>query len=124
MPRRIGPRRGLDDRRIGLPGGAEGAQEERAGRDRQQDCSGKENVLPHGCWYERNAVTMRQLLVFLEIGRASNDASGHRPVVDAELQNEEHVNPDETSEEQRHHEHVQREEPRQRGGGDDRTSEQ
>ncbi len=67
---------------------------------------------------------MRQLVILLHIRGAPNDSSGHRPLVDSELQDEEQVQANKGHQRSRDHEYVQREKARKRRTRDDRASQQ
>ncbi len=91
----IGRRRGLNDRRIRLAARTEGAEKDGAGGDRKKNDAGKHDVLPDGVGHEGLAVSVRQLVILLQIRRAPNDASRHGPFVDAEFQHQQHMQADE-----------------------------
>src|SRR5882724_4561655 len=115
-------RGGLDDGGVGLAAWSEGAEEDRASDDREENESGEDDVLPDGRGHEGDALALRKLVVLGETGRAAHNPSRHRPLVDSQLDDEEQVQADERDEQARNDEHVQREEARQRRAGDDRRT--
>ena len=61
----------MDDRRIGLAAGAEGAEDQGAHRDGSQDRAGEDEIFPERAGDERNAVLVRELVVLLDVRRAA-----------------------------------------------------
>ena len=61
----VGLGRGLDDGGVGLTGGAEGAEPERAGHDGEQDGGGEDGVFPCGVGHEGDAGLFGELVVLL-----------------------------------------------------------
>ena len=90
----------------------------------QKDKAGEKHVLRDRAGHKRNAIFVRQLVIFLHVRRAANDSSRHRPFVDSELQHQEQMQADECNQRSRDHEHMQREESRKRRARDDRASQQ
>ena len=64
----VGLGRGLDDGGIGLAGGAEGAEEERAGHDGEHDRRGEDGVLPGGVGDEGDAGLRGEFVVLALVG--------------------------------------------------------
>ena len=114
----------LHDRGIGVAGGAEGAEEPGARHHADDDGGGEEHVLPDGVRHEGNAVFVSELFVFLDVGGAANDAAGHGPVVDAELQDQEKMQADEREQQAGNQKHVEREEAREGCARDDGPAQQ
>ena len=117
--REIGLRRGLDDGGIRLPAGTERAEEESTSDDGEQDGGRKDRVFPCGVGHKGDAVLLNQLVIFALVGGFPNQASRHRPLIDAETQHHPHMQADAREQDAGDHEDVQREESGQRGSADD-----
>src|SRR4029077_10880279 len=104
----------LNDGRVRGSTWTEGAEYAGTRANRQHDRAGEHDVLPDRVRDERHAISMRELAILLQVRRTPNDASGHRPFADPELQHEQNVDEDERDEQPWDEEDVQREESRQR----------
>src|ERR1700678_4102453 len=82
---------GLNDRRIRLTARTVGSEYCCANGNRGEDCCGEEGILPNCSRYKWSTIPLRQLMVFRRVCRATNDAAGHRPLVDAKLEDHPHV---------------------------------
>ena len=91
----VGLGRGLDDGGIGSSGGAEGAEEERAGHDGEEDGGGEDGVFPCGVGDEGDAGLGGELVVLALVGGLADDAAGHGPLVDAEVEHHPDMHGDE-----------------------------
>ena len=80
---------------IRLPAGTERAEGDGAGGDGEKNEAGKNQILSDRARHKRHAVFLRELVIFLQISRAANDASGHRPFVDSEFQHKQQMQADE-----------------------------
>ena len=83
----------------------------------------KNDVFPDGVWNERHAIFFDEFLILGGIGGALDEAAGHRPVVDAELQNHEEMHADEGDQQSGNDENVESKEARERGTGNDGSTE-
>jgi len=84
----IGTRSGLDDGGVGTARGAEGTEVGSDQGEREENTSTKEKILVDGAGNKGNAVFLGELVIFLDVGGFANDATGHGPVVDAELEDQ------------------------------------
>ncbi len=91
----IRPRRGLDDGGIGRAARSEGTEVDRAHGNREQDEAGEKQILGDCAGDKRHAFFARQVVIFPHVGRATDDSSRHRPVVDSQLQHQPQMQADE-----------------------------
>jgi hypothetical protein len=90
---------------------AEGAEVRGAQGDARDQNPGEKDVFPDRVGHERLAVFVNQIVVVLQIRRATDKASRHRPFIDAELQHHQEVQAYKTDENPGNHKDVQREKP-------------
>ena len=106
----------------GVPLGPKRTEDGGTECDREEDGGGEDEVLPDRAGHKGNAVLVREFVVLLDVGLAANDAAGHRPFVDAELQHHPDVEAGEGEQRAWDDEDVQRKEARERGAVDDGTA--
>src|SRR5579883_2209676 len=119
----IGAGSGLNKGGIGAPTGAKGAEIESARSDGQKNDSGKDKILPDGIRDKRHAILLEKFFVFGGISGAADDAAGHRPLIDAQLEDHQKMEADEGDEQAWDKENVQGEKAGERGPGDDGPTE-
>ena len=120
----IRARNRLDNCRIGLAGRSKGSKDDGAEGHRQQDATGKDQVLPDRVRHEGHTVLVSQFLVLLQVSLAPHQPAGHRPFIDPELEHHEQMQAHEPDQHPRDHEHMQGEEAGERRAGDDGTAQQ
>ncbi len=74
----------------------------------------KTTSFQHPVRHERHAVRMRQVVVLLQVVGPANQPARHRPLVDPQLQNHQHVQSHERDQQTGDHKYVQREETGER----------
>ena len=99
-------------------------EDRRADQHGEDDDTHRDHVLPRRHGKERHAIAVDVGLVALAVGLPVHHPPRHRPLVDAESQDEPDVQPGERDEDPGHDEDVDREEARQRPAGDDRPTEE
>ena len=99
-----------------------GAEDRGAGQHEKNHDTCRHHVFPYRHGNERHPVPLHVGLVAGAVRLAIDQPSWHRPLVDAESQHEPDVQSGERDEHPRDHEHVEREEPRERSAGDDRPA--
>src|SRR5262249_60526969 len=74
--------------------------------------------------YKRHAISLGELVRFLQRRVAENDAAWHRPVIDSKLEYEKHVERNEPNQQSRDNKHMDGEKPRQCRCSNEWTSQQ
>src|ERR1700722_18185346 len=76
-------RRRLNDSGIRLAARTEGTEISCARGDRKQDETREQDVLPNCIGHERHTLFVREVVILLQIGGSTNDASRHGPLVNS-----------------------------------------
>ena len=119
----VGTRSGLNDGGIGTSGWTEGTEVSGNEGKRDKNTGAEENVFVNGGWHEGDAVRFDEFVILLLVSGFTNDATGHRPFVDAELQHHEEVKSNEGKEQAGNHENMKGKKTREGGTGNNRAAE-
>ncbi len=119
----IGARSGLNDGGIGPSARPEWPEIDGASRYRGQNEGGEEQILPYRVRNKGLAILFHQLFILGRVRRAFHKASGHGPIVDAQLQHHQEMQAHQANQHPGNHENVEREKTRKRGAGNNRAAE-
>src|SRR6185369_17824044 len=90
----IWPRNCLHDRWVWLAFRTKRPEKSRAKNQGKNDYTREHKIFAERVRYKRHPVLGRQIVILLEIRRALHDAAGHRPFVDSQLEDHEHMQAD------------------------------